>query len=175
MVKPTPLQTMVEAAAGVAVSSSRICLPVKFKSPEESRPMAAMVATRRPWLVRAAAREVAIYIADPDVSLDRSFVDGGEREESIPGACQAGAGMMGTKAQGMSVNCVPEPSSCVLLIAGIGLVADIPDESRQGGIKRRGPNQQFSDDSADPTPRCEPWKGDRGSAASGRRGLKSPW
>ena len=63
-----------------------------------------------------------VYIADPDVSLDRVFVNGGERGINS-GSAQAGAGMMGTKAQGMSVNCVPEPSSCVLLIAGIGLVA----------------------------------------------------
>ncbi|HEV3310446.1 MAG TPA: hypothetical protein VG815_08005 [Chloroflexota bacterium] len=62
------------------------------------------------------------YIADPDVSLDRVSVNGGVRGINS-GKAQAEAGMMGTKVQGMSMNCTPEPSSFVLLVAGIGILA----------------------------------------------------
>jgi hypothetical protein len=63
-----------------------------------------------------------VYIADPDVSLNRVSVNGGGPGDNS-GRIKAEAGMMGTKAQGMSINCTPEPSSFVLLVAGIGIVA----------------------------------------------------
>jgi hypothetical protein len=63
-----------------------------------------------------------VYIADPDVSLDKVFVDRGGRGDNS-GRIKAEAGMMGTKAQGMSINCTPEPTSFVLLAAGIGIIA----------------------------------------------------
>jgi hypothetical protein len=63
-----------------------------------------------------------VYIADATVSLDRVFVGGGDPGFNS-GSIKAQAGSTGTKAQGMSMNCVPEPSSFVLLVAGIGIVA----------------------------------------------------
>lgn len=64
-----------------------------------------------------------VYIADTTVSLDRVFVGGGDPGDNS-GSNKAGAGMMGTKMQGMSLDCgTPEPSSFVLLVAGIGIVA----------------------------------------------------
>jgi hypothetical protein len=83
-----------------------------------------------------------VYIADPDVSLSRVFVDGGVRGINS-GRAQAEAGMMGTKAQGMSMNCTPEPSSFVLLVVGIGIVAASRIKAACGR-KARNPKSEIS-------------------------------
>ena len=63
-----------------------------------------------------------VYIGDSTVELTRVFVDGGRGGDNS-GAIKPENGTMGTKTLGMSEDCVPEPSSYVLLIAGIGILA----------------------------------------------------